>query len=669
MIFNQCAIDGVLYPEAGKGGLKKKVKKSNSVKEFFLHLTLNHQVLPEEIEGEDMPKYAAPTPDEIALVKGAFLNGVELLSRSNAGLTIRVKGKKLFFEVLDTLEFSSTRKRSSVIVRTPAGKIVLYCKGADDVILERLDKSVAASAASTLKTQLTDYSKEGLRTLVLGYKYLSDEEYKTFHRAYKIAASLIERREETMAKLMDDVEQDLLLQGCTAIVDKLQEQVPWAINYMIRAGIKVWMITGDKQETAENIGRSCKLVTDEMHVMRVVRSKDTSDCKKMLEGCLDERKSHEKVTLVIDGQSLVFALADHADLLLQVGQECETVICCRSDPLQKALVVRLMKGGTGKVCLSIGDGANDVSMLQEAHIGVGIWGEEGTQAARNSDYAIRLFRHLAKLLTVHGRYSMLRNGCMVEYSFYKNLAMFMCHIWYGFFCQFSAQTFLDDWMMALYNTLILSLPPLALAFWEKDLTEEQIGHHPEVYRELRGGLYFTARSFMRWVVSAAYHSLVIFFTLWLMPDVLRPNGQDPGLWAVSTIVGTAGVWAIIMRGMIGTNRFVWPTHVANFVSFGAPLVLFAIESNWLSLFPNFYGVMNWVLATGNFWFVALWIVAACNIPEVAYEYLQRQYWPKDWQVVAEVKKFSKLDMVELSAESEESRREVEEDEKVNTRSQ
>jgi hypothetical protein len=150
-----------------------------------------------------------------------------------------------------------------------------------------------------------------------------------------------------------------------------------------------------------------------------------------------------------------------------------------------------------------------------------------------------------------------------------------------------------------------------------------------------------------------------------MPDLLRPNGQNPGLWVISTIVGTAGVWAIILRGMIATNRFVWPTHVANFVSFGAPLVLFIIESSWFALFPNFYGVMNWVLASGNFWFTALWIIAACNIPEITYEYLQRQYWPKDWQVVAEVKKFTKLDMVELS---EESSSEDSEDEKVDTKS-
>jgi phospholipid-transporting ATPase len=395
--------------------------------------------------------------------------------------------------------------------------------------------------------------------------------------------------------------------------------------------------------------------------MRVVQSQSSDECELLLKNCLEERKKHKKVTLVIDGTSLVYALSIHGDLFLEVGKQCETVICCRADPLQKALVVRLMKNGTGKVCLSIGDGANDVSMLQEAHIGVGIWGEEGTQAARNSDYAIRLFKHLAKLLTVHGRYSMLRNACMVQFSFYKNLGMFVVQIWYGFFNQFSAQTFFDSWYMAAYNVALLSLPPLALAFWEKDLTEEQIGHFPESYRELRAGLYFTGSTMARWMVSAGFHSLVIFFSLWLLPETIQNKGQDADLWAISTLVGIGGVWAIIARGMVGTNRFVWTNHLANFLSFIAPIALLLVTSHWPWLTLTYFGVLDWVLSTGYFWLMAVWIVAACTIPEIAFEYVRRQYWPSNWHIIAEIKKMPK-GLEEISPKSKDS----DDDDKNNT---
>eukprot|EP01125_Pyxidicula_operculata_P011525 TRINITY_DN3773_c0_g2_i1.p1 TRINITY_DN3773_c0_g2~~TRINITY_DN3773_c0_g2_i1.p1 ORF type:complete len:1031 (+),score=208.03 TRINITY_DN3773_c0_g2_i1:106-3198(+) len=617
MIFDQCSVDGVKYKNAGTGGLKGS--DSEAVHEFLLHMALNHEVLPEYEEGDDEPHYAAPTPDEIALVKGAAINGVQFIHRSNAGIKLKVGSKVISYAVLDSLEFSSKRKRSSVIVRTPEGDIVMFTKGADSVILERLSNKTKKSTLKTIQRHLDNYSKTGLRTLLLGKKELTEEEYKKFKQEYAAAEASISKREENKEEVMDKIERGLLLQGCTAIQDKLQDQVPQTIYYLIRAGIKVWMITGDKQETAENIGFSCMLLNSSSTIVRVVKARSSDHCLEMIQEARRIVKESSKVSLVIDGQSLVFALSEHEQLLLSVGRECETVIVCRADPLQKALVVRMIKRGTKKVCLSIGDGANDVSMLQEANIGVGLWGEEGTQAAQNSDYAIHQFSHLGKLVTVHGRYNMLRNSVMVEYSFYKNIAMFAVQFWFAIFSNFSAQTYYDDWVMTGFNTIILLLPPLSLAIFEKDLNESDIKRYPESYRELRKGMYLNKKTFIYSIIVAIYHSLVFFFAIYLLSDTKTMDGKSVDLWVVSTYTAFAAIITIIIRGAIITKHWVWVSHLFYWGSIALTFIVFAIESQWLSFFPKFYKVIDICVSLPSFWLFIAVVIGLSTVPDMAYQ--------------------------------------------------
>jgi P-type E1-E2 ATPase len=144
--------------------------------------------------------------------------------------------------------------------------------------------------------------------------------------------------------------------------------------------------------------------------------------------------------IVVNGHSLVHCLTmDLEQKFLEIASQCKAVICCRVTPLQKALVVALMKRSKNAVTLAIGDGANDVSMIKEAHIGVGISGQEGLQAVLASDYSIAQFRYLERLLLVHGRWSYYRMCKFLRYFFYKNFAFTLCHFWFSFFCGFSAQ--------------------------------------------------------------------------------------------------------------------------------------------------------------------------------------------------------------------------------------
>eukprot|EP01127_Copromyxa_protea_P005386 TRINITY_DN15324_c0_g1_i1.p1 TRINITY_DN15324_c0_g1~~TRINITY_DN15324_c0_g1_i1.p1 ORF type:complete len:1142 (-),score=178.20 TRINITY_DN15324_c0_g1_i1:43-3468(-) len=639
MIFDSCSINGVNYKDAGKGELKSKLK-DKEILDFFLNLALNNEALVED-NGEKVPHFAAPSPDDIALVKGSYINGVKLVDRDTKSISLQINNKAVeVYQILYILPFSSQRKRSSVIVRTPGGKIMMYTKGADSVMFKRLDKScINGPIVKSTKKHLTDYSVRGLRTLVIGRKEVSKQQLDAFTAAYNKAngTDSMNNREALVDQCMDSIEQDLFIQGCTAIEDKLQENVSWAIDYFIKAGIRVWMITGDKQETAENIGKSCKLISEESTLVRIVEAKDSNECGEMIQTAKKVLKTESNVSLIIDSASLIFVLVEYRDDLLEIGEQCSSVIVCRAEPLQKAQVVSLVKKGTKKICLAIGDGANDVSMIQEAHIGVGIWGEEGTQAARNADYSIRQFKHLARLVTVHGRYNMLRTALLVEYSFYKNLAMFLVQFWFAPFCLWSSQTFYDDWVMAGFNTVLLSAPPLALAFFEKDLEEDVIFRYPEVYRELRDGLYFTPQSFARWIGSALWHSLVFFFLhVITVPDAMDGSGLTADLLSSSTLVASAAIVTIILRAALVTKYWVWISHVAYWGSVLLMIILFLIESASLTQFPSFFGVMPFVMGTPWFWLYIPCTVLLCLLPDMVFEICQRDFRPWNYQIIREV---------------------------------
>lgn len=639
MVFDSVSINGTNYVNAGKGELAKKVGKDLIVTDFMLNLATNHEVLPEKKSGEIMPHYAAPSPDEIAIIKGAFLNGVKLLSRDSKGVEVQIlDSEPEHYEVLDILPFSNVRKRSSVIVRMPSGRIVLYCKGADSAIFPRCTGIIDNSNPifKITKRHMTTYSVRGLRTLILAKRELSVGEFNQFHQAFREAQGNVIDKKSLMDGLMERIEVGLELQGCTAIEDKLQDRVPWAVNLCIRAGIKVWMITGDKQETAENIGKSCNLIQEDTTIIRITQAGSMSEARDMVETCRRVIYSEKKVSLVVDSQSLNFLLTELRNEFLEIGRVCASVIVCRAEPLQKAQVVALMKKGTGEITLAIGDGANDVSMIQEAHIGVGIWGEEGSQAARNSDFSLHQFKHLARLVIIHGRYNMLRTALMVEFSFYKNLAMFIVQYWFAFYCNFSSNSFYDDWVMAAFNTILLSAPPLSLAFFEKDLQESAIIHHPESYIELRNGLYFTRKTFARWMMSALWNSLVFWFSIYLIPSSsMRGNGWGYGKIEASTVIAIAAITSIIIKAALVTRYWVWVSFVAYIGSFAAIFFVFSIEASFVSIFPNFYGTMTYIMGSPYFYFHLPCVILLCVVPELIIELIQVTFFPKNWQILRE----------------------------------
>ncbi|XP_041890476.1 phospholipid-transporting ATPase ID isoform X3 [Corvus kubaryi] len=630
------------------------------VHEFFRLLSLCHTVMSEEkSEGELL--YKAQSPDEGALVTAARNFGFVFRSRTPKTITVHELGQAITYQLLAILDFNNIRKRMSVIVRSPEGNIRLYCKGADTILLERLHP-VNQDLTSITTDHLNEYAGEGLRTLVLAYKDLEESYYKDWSERLHRAGSAPEAREDHLAQLYDEVEHDMMLLGATAIEDKLQQGVPETIAILTLANIKIWVLTGDKQETAVNIGYSCKMLTDDMtevfvvtgHTVLEVREELRKAREKMMDasrsvcnGFSYQEKLPSKLTsvleaiageyaLVINGHSLAHALeADMEVEFLETACACKAVICCRVTPLQKAQVVELVKKYKKAVTLAIGDGANDVSMIKTAHIGVGISGQEGIQAVLASDYSFSQFKFLQRLLLVHGRWSYLRMCKFLCYFFYKNFAFTMVHFWFGFFCGFSAQTVYDQYFITLYNIVYTSLPVLAMGVFDQDVPEQRSMEYPKLYEPGQLNLLFNKREFFICIAQGIYTSVLMFFIPYgVFADATRDDGAQLADYQ-SFAVTVATSLVIVVSVQIGLDTGFW-TAINHFFIWGSLAAYFAIlftmhSDGLFRVFPNqfrFVGNAQNTLAQPTVWLTIALTTVVCIMPVVAFRFLKLDLKPE-----------------------------------------
>ncbi|XP_054614241.1 phospholipid-transporting ATPase ID-like [Dunckerocampus dactyliophorus] len=688
MTFNKCSINGRNYGELlDLSGQKKEevdfswnqladpkftfhdqslvetIKEGNTeAQAFFRLLALCHTVMPEEkTEGELF--YQAQSPDEGALVTAARNFGFVFRSRTPETITVMEMGTWITYDLLAVLDFNNERKRMSVIVRTPEGRLTLYCKGADAIIYERLHSSCSKLMGATSE-HLDEYAGDGLRTLVLAYKDLDERYVKEWMRRHHKASITVDGRDEKLDRLYDEIEKDLLLLGATAVEDKLQDGVPQTIEQLAKADIKMWVLTGDKQETAENIGYSCNMLREEMKDVFVVSASTAEGVKEELRSArkimcptaaeeptvtkaraglfwlqktdtVHDDQVEGEYALVMNGHSLAFALEKDLELeLLRTACMCQTVICCRVTPLQKARVVELVKKYKQAVTLAIGDGANDVSMIKAAHIGVGISGQEGMQAVLSSDYSFAQFRYLQRLLLVHGRWSYLRMCKFLQYFFYKNFTFTFVHVWYAFFCGFSAQTVYDQWFVSMYNVLYTLLPVVGMSLFDQDVNDRWSFQHPQLYSSGPLSVYFNKKSFVRCVMHSCYSSLVVFFIPWAaMHDTVRDDGKDVADYqSFALLVQTCLL--IVVNMQLCLDTYYW-TAVNQLFMWGSLAIYFAttftMHSNdmffiFASVFP-FVGTARSSLNQPNVWLTIFLTCLLCGLPVMACRFMILQLRP------------------------------------------
>ncbi|XP_078113349.1 phospholipid-transporting ATPase ID isoform X1 [Sander vitreus] len=642
------------------GSLVEALKLEDpAAQEFFRLLALCHTVMPEE-KSEGNLVYQAQSPDEGALVTAARNFGFVFRSRTPETITLCEMGRAVTYQLLAILDFNNVRKRMSVIVRNPQGQIKLYSKGADSIIFERLDPS-SEDLMHTTSEHLSEFAGEGLRTLALAYKDLDEDYFDVWMKKLLFASTVIENREDQLAVLYEEIEQGLKLLGATAIEDKLQEGVPETITCLNLADIKIWVLTGDKLETAMNIGYSCNILRDNMnevfvisghtllevqkqlrnakeHILGLSRVGSAGDVEKsdmFAENSVFEESIIAEYALVINGHSLVHALEPQLEhVFLDLACLCKTVICCRVTPMQKAQVVELVKRHKRAVTLAIGDGANDVSMIKTAHIGVGISGQEGMQAVLASDYSFAQFRFLRRLLLVHGRWSYFRMCNFLCYFFYKNFAFTLVHFWYGFFCGFSAQTVYDQWFITLFNIVYTSLPVLAMGLFDQDVNDQNSLRYPSLYKPGQQNLLFNKRQFFLCTLQGIGTSFLLFFIPYgAFTVIVKEDGShfsDQQSFAVT--IATSLV--IIVSVQIGLDTHYW-TAVNHLFIWGSLTVyfatLFAMQSNGIfGIFPSnfpFIGTARNCLSEKSVWLVILLTAVVCVVPGLAVSFLRVDLFP------------------------------------------
>ena len=605
-------------------------------------VTVVEDELKDEMDvAEDMCLYMADSPDEEALVEGVAGLGYKLKGRTKAAAILDgPEGTEEFTQVA-LLAFSSERKRMSVIYRTSKGKIVLMTKGADQVMWPRISQADSNHVTST-KNHLREMGMSGYRTLVLAYKELSETEFNDWHSQYKKATLDMENRTLALQKVAESIERDLVLLGATAVEDKLQDGVPECISMLLEAGLHLWVLTGDKLETSLSIALSSMLLKDTMPVVifrddmlidsdsEIANKKNNEIIESKLVEAIDYVDNELKLGLVIEGGALsVLLQPKYNKKLLSICKLCSSVICCRMSPLQKAEVTKLVKA-SGQVTLAIGDGANDVGMIQSAHVGVGISGREGRAAVLASDFAFAQFRFLSRLLLIHGRFSFLRNREAVLYAFYKNIAYCLPNVFLAIFSGVSSQPLYSAAYIATHNVCWTSLPTLANASLEQDLHPRTVFNNPRLYSVTANA---GKRNFFGWtcywLLSSVWHAVVIFFVPLLAYLGNDGSMQERGLWALGTMTYTGAVFAVNLKLAMRTRYWTWITHLftwGSMIVYIFYLLYISTIFTTMDLFPELMGT-SVLLTKPTFWLtLALTIVASLTL-DLLVDTLHRQFMP------------------------------------------
>ncbi|MCJ1400393.1 putative aminophospholipid-translocase [Xylographa trunciseda] len=512
------------------------------VRDVVLALALCHNVTPttEEENGHTVTAYQASSPDEIAIVRWTESVGLRVIHRDRHSIALQsVDSSRIAVRVriLDVFPFTSEGKRMGIIVQflqgvestttasTELGEIWFYQKGADTVM------TTIVATNDWLDEETANMAREGLRTLVVGRRKLSGQQYADFASSYKEASMSLHSREANMAQIIKThLENSLELLGVTGVEDKLQENVKPSLELLRNAGIKIWMLTGDKVETARCVAISSKLVSRAQHIHTITslhtaaRASPTaaSDTLSLLAA------NPDSTALLIDGDSLSYLLTNHRHAFISLAVLLPAVIACRCSPTQKADVALLIRTHTKKRIACVGDGGNDVSMIQAADVGVGIVGKEGRQASLAADFSITQFHHLTKLLLWHGRNSYKRSAKLAQFVIHRGLLISVCQTVYSIATHYEPNALFRDWLLIGYSTVYTQFSVFSLVL-DRDVDEALASLYPELYKELTPGTSLSYRTFFVWLFVSIYQGTLIQY----LSEYLVGSATDGRLLAVS----------------------------------------------------------------------------------------------------------------------------------------
>ncbi|XP_053399263.1 phospholipid-transporting ATPase VA-like isoform X2 [Mercenaria mercenaria] len=651
-------------PRNGKSNLLPPIQQNNLDRDKFPRYTQRLEYMPKistptgsvagSIAGSSIrsdmsrTRYEAESPDELALVRAASTYNCCLKGRTANTVTVWLPGEgEVELKVLHVLSFDSTRKRMSVIVKHPLTKeTILYTKGADSAVLSVLAKKYKEDEEFIKMRRNTEehilaYAMQGLRTLCMAKKTISKADYEKWAKRHLEAESALDDREEKLLASACSIESELELLGATGIEDKLQEGVPETIHNLRMAGIKVWVLTGDKQETAIQIAYSSQLFNQDQQLIVVNADNKEATCDLMkhhLEEIMLEEKTPRETEsspptkkkeygLVIDGKTLAFALEkDMEKLFLVLAGKCNSVICCRSSPIQKGMVVHLAREELKVLTLAIGDGANDVAMIQMADVGIGISGQEGMQAVMASDFAIARFQFLERMLLVHGHWCYSRVARFSVFMFYKSLISTMVLFWFNLYSGYSGSTHIDSLFLMGHHVFFTAFPPIVNGIMDKDLVPETLLAFPTLYKVGPEGRTYTRLSFLIVFLDSIYQSVCVHFICYF------GYFDGVGIWEFGTTMMVSLVLSILFHQAIETYRWMWPQWLTLILSF-VVFWLFGIVID--SFFMTFdhpmtpYWVMQNTISKPIHACIVLVSVVAALLPRIIVRSVQMTVFPDE----------------------------------------
>lgn len=758
---------------------------SKKARQFILCIALCHTCLPEK-KACGKIEFQAASPDELALVEAAQDLGVFLIDRPAQSIRLQFTNEdgsttEENYEVLDVIEFSSKRKRMSIVITLPDGRICVFCKGADNVILPRLklsklametasavdrraslrksmeqgkalrkfsmhstrnstslaratsnlghmagilgrksinkrsasmqrrslatdavdtrvtnrerkstagtigndemhpsprasvsrdhsieplasaaalrdpydcivDESVAISDSAIFERcfqHIDDFASEGLRTLLFAYRYIEESEYAQWKSVYHEATTSLVGRQERIEAAAELIEQNFDLAGATAIEDKLQQGVPETIDKLRRANIKVWMLTGDKRETAINIAHSARICKpySETYILDVTEGSLQDKIAATLVDVGRGMVPHS--VLVIDGHTLSIVEEDASlkVLFFDLVARVDSVICCRASPAQKATLVKCIRTQVpSSLTLAIGDGANDIAMIQSSHVGIGISGREGLQAARISDYSIAQFRFLQKLIFVHGRWNYIRTGKYILGTFWKEILFYLVQALYQRYNGYTGTSLYESTSLAVFNTLFTSLAVILLGMFEQDLCAETLLAVPELYTYGQKSKAFNFRKYIGWTLMAVIEAVLVYYSIWGIFLRTQFTG-DNSLYAMGDLAFTVCVVFINIKLLI------LELHNKTLVTFVGCIISIAGWFLWNLFLSAIYKRVSGPYAvrdafTDNFgrnmvwWLTVVVVLAMLTLLEMVVTAVRRVFWPEDQDLMQEAEKYA-----------------------------
>ena len=597
--------DKIVNSSTVEQGQKRRFRRNrnNVIRDTITALGLCHNVTPTEEDG--VKGYQASSPDEVALVKFAERINIVLSKRSQTQIQIiNGDGKEENYEILANFPFSSDTKRMGILLKNvETNRIVFYLKGAEVV----MEKKVQENSRAFLLETCENLATSGLRTLVISQRYIPYPEYEAWRKKYENAKTEMEDRDNKIQKVVEELEEGMEFLCVTGVEDKLQVDVTDTIESLRNAGIQIWMLTGDKVETAKCIAISTGLKSKTQDFFEMKELKTNDEVNKYL----DSYAQKTDTVLVIDGNTMNIALeAENEKHFFTIASKAPAVVCCRCSPTQKTLIVRGMKTHTSMRTAAIGDGGNDVGMIQEAHLGIGIVGKEGKQASLAADFSILEFRSVKLLLLWHGRLSYKRSAVLAQFVIHRGLIISIIQIIFSFMFYFTSIQIYNGYLMLGYSTIYTTLPVFSIVF-DEDVDLGSVIKFPVLYKILQKGRVLNVKTFVAWCVKSIYQGAVIMIGAVLL-------FEDNFVNIVSITFS-----ALILIEILNVYLEIHKLHIVMLFSFISTLVVYFVS---MVLLRSTFDVA-YIFAWDCFSKIII-LTLLCWLPFFALNILYRIYFPE-----------------------------------------